>query len=166
MLVRILSRRVFTALSLLAALLALAPQDAIAGGPKYVAGISYFDPGVVGLPVHWSGGQMNYYVDQGPLSGSVTNAQATAMVDAAAAIWSAVPTAGVMLTNKGTLNEDVNGANTVAASLGQFAQPSDVTPAATNYPLAVVYDVDGSVIDTLFGTGAATLQAVRTMACS
>ena len=153
MLVRILSRRVFTALSLLAALLALAPQDAIAGGPKYVAGISYFDPGVVGLPVHWSGGQMNYYVDQGPLSGSVTNAQATAMVDAAAAIWSAVPTAGVMLTNKGTLNEDVNGANTVAASLGQFAQPSDVTPAATNYPLAVVYDVDGSVIDTLFGTG-------------
>jgi hypothetical protein len=33
-LVRILSRRVFTALSLLAALLALAPQDAVADGPS------------------------------------------------------------------------------------------------------------------------------------
>ena len=41
----------------------------------------------------------------------------------------------------------------MAASPGKFAQPSDVTPAATNYPLAVVYDADGSVIDTLFGSG-------------
>ncbi len=116
----ILSRRLFAALLLVAVLLVLAPRSAHAGGPKYVAGISYFDPGVVGQPVHWSGGQLSYYVDQGPLSGSVTNAQATTMVDAAATIWSVVPTPGVMLTNKGALNEDVNGANTVAASLGQF----------------------------------------------
>jgi hypothetical protein len=147
----IFSRHLFAGLSLAAAL--LVPQVAFAGGPKYVAGVAYFDPGVVGQPVHWPGGQVNYYVDQGPLNGTVTNAQATAMVDAAAAIWSAVPTAGVTLTNKGALNEDVHGANTVAASPGQFAQPADVTPAATTYPLAVVYDADGSVIDTLFGIG-------------
>ena len=66
---------------------------------------------VLGVPVHWAGGQVNYYVDQGPLNSSVTNQQATAMVDAAAALWSAVPTAGVTLTDMGPLNEDVNGSN-------------------------------------------------------
>ena len=79
-------------------------------GPSMLQESTTLIPRAKGQPVHWSGGQVNYYVDQGPLSGSVTNAQATAMVDAAAALWSAVPTAGVTLTNKGTLNEDVNGA--------------------------------------------------------
>jgi hypothetical protein len=125
----------------------------VAGGPKYVAGVSFFNPGVLGQPVHWAGGQVNYYVDQGPLNSGVTNQQATAMVDAAAALWSAVPTAAVTLTDKGPLNEDVSGAN-IAASSGQITQPADVTPAATNYPLAVIYDADGSVIDAVFGTGA------------
>jgi len=131
----------------------LAPLFALAGGPKFVAGTNYFDPGVVGQPVHWAGGQVNYFVDQGPLNGSVTHEQATAMVDAAAALWSAVSTAGVALTDKGTLNEDVNGANTIAAARGQFAKPADVTSSAISYPLAIVYDADGAVIDTLFGQG-------------
>ena len=148
--VRVLLRRL---LSSGAAISLLAPMAAFAGGPKYVAGTNYFNPGVVGQPVHWAGGQVNYYVDQGPLNGSVTNAQATAMVDAAAALWSAVPTAGVTLANKGTLNEDVSGANAVASVAGQFAQPADLTPSAINYPIAVVYDADGTVIDALFGTG-------------
>jgi hypothetical protein len=72
------------------------------------------------------------------------------MVDAAAALWSAVPTAGVKLTNKGPLNEDVNGANILVNASGQIAQPSDIVPAST-YPLAVIYDADGSVIDALLG---------------
>jgi hypothetical protein len=72
----------------------LTPCLAVAGGPKYVAGVSYFNSGVVGQPVHWANGQLNYYVDQGPLNSTVTNQQATAMVDAAAALWSAVATAG------------------------------------------------------------------------
>jgi IPT/TIG domain len=132
-----------------AALCAVTP--ALAGGPKYVAGTSYFNPGVVGQPVHWADGQLNYYVDQGPLNSGITNQQATAMVDAAAALWSAVPTAGVTLADKGPLNEDVNGSNTLVNSSGQFSQPADVTPSATNYPLAVIYDADGSVIDAIFG---------------
>jgi len=139
------------ALAFAFALLALAPTAARAGGPKYVAGTTFFNPGVLGQPVHWSGGQLNYYVDQGPLSSSVSNQQATAMVDAAAALWSAIPTAGVTLTNKGSLNEDVSGANIIVNSSNQITQPSDVTPSATNYPVAVVYDADGSVINTLFG---------------
>ncbi len=132
-------------------LLALAPATTLAGGPKYIAGVSFFNPGVLGQPVHWPNGQLSYYVDRGPLSDTVTNQQATAMVDAAASLWSAVPTAGVTLTDEGPLNEDVNGANILVNSTGQIAQPSDATPSATAYPLAVIYDADGSVIDAIFG---------------
>lgn len=124
-----------------------------AGGPKYVAGVSYFNPAVLGQPLHWAGGQLNYYVDQGALSATVTNAQATAMVDAAATLWSAVPTAAVKLTDMGSLNEDVNGTD-IAVMNGIITAPADVTPAATGYPVGVIYDADGSVIDALFGTGA------------
>jgi len=148
------------------ALLLTIPATAVAGGPKYVAGVSFFNPGVLGHPVHWAGGQVNYYVDRGPLNSAVTNQQATAMVDAAAALWSAVPTAGVMLTDMGLLGEDVNGTNIVVNGekftvaneqidqLGQIAAPVDVTPGAAGYPVGVIYDADGSVTDALFGTGA------------
>ena len=73
------------------------------------------------------------------------------MVDAAAALWSAVPTAAVTLTDAGPLNEDVNGSNIAVNSSGAITAPADVTPAATNYPLAVIYDADGSVINAIFG---------------
>ncbi len=146
--------------------LLLLPAAAVAGGPKDVAGVSYFNPGVVGQPVHWTNGQVNYYVDQGPLNSTVTNQQAKAMVDAAAALWSAVPTAGVTLTDKGTLNEDVSGANIYVGGAhftvtneqtnqtGVILEPTDVTPSATGYPLGVIFDADGSVIDAIYGTGA------------
>jgi hypothetical protein len=133
-----------------AVLLLLAPAVAVAGGPKYVAGVSFFDPGVLGRPIHWANGQVKYWVDRGPLSSTVTNQQATAMVDAAAALWSAVPTAGVTLTDQGALQEDVSSSN-IAAVNGQITQPADVTPAATSFPLGILYDADGSVIDALFG---------------
>jgi len=143
----------------------LAPGLAVAGGPKYVAGASYFNPGVIGQPVHWANGQLNYYVDRGPLSSTVTNAQATAMVDAAAALWSAVPMAGATLTDNGPLSEDVSGANIVVGSaaftvtgeqanqVGVITAPDDVTPAATSFPLGVIFDADGSVINAIFGAG-------------
>jgi hypothetical protein len=136
-----------------AAALFLVSAVAHAGGPKYVAGVTFFNPAALGQPVHWLGGQVNYYVDQGELNASVTNQQATAMVDAAAALWSAVPTAAVTLTDQGSLNEDVNGAN-IAVINGVITAPADVTPAARSYPLGVIYDADGSVIDALFGKGA------------
>jgi hypothetical protein len=146
--------RFFTFALAFFAMLSLAPATAVAGGPKFIAGTDYFNPGVVGQPVHWAAGRVNYYVDRGPLNGTVSHDQATEMVDDAAAMWSAVSTAGVTLTNKGTLNEDVTGANTVSTTHGQFAQPADLTLSAINYPLAVIFDTDGSVIDTLYGTGA------------
>ena len=116
-----------------------------------MAGTSFFNPAVIGQPVHWAGGQINYYVDQGPLSSFVSNQQATAMVDAAAGLWSGVSTAGVTLTDIGPLNEDISGANILVNSSGAITAPVDVSPVATNYPLAVIYDADGSVINAIFG---------------
>jgi hypothetical protein len=95
------------------AFVAVAP--AFAGGPKYVAGVSYFDPGVLGQPIVWAGGRVGYFVDQGTL-GPLSNAQAKVMVDAAAVVWNAVPTAAMQFTDAGSLAEDVNGGNVVAAS--------------------------------------------------
>ncbi|HEY1804827.1 MAG TPA: IPT/TIG domain-containing protein [Terracidiphilus sp.] len=142
-------------------LLLLLPPYAVAGGPKYIAGTSFFNPAVLGTPVHWADGQVNYFVDQGPLSSSVSNRQATAMVDASAALWSAVSTAGVTLTDEGPLNENVNGSNIQVNSSGQIAAPADVTPTATNYSLAVIFDADGSVIDAVFGAKAAQPDACQ-----
>jgi hypothetical protein len=150
---------------LLALLVLLAPALAVAGGPKFVAGTSYFNAGVVGQPVHWANGRLNYYVDQGPLNSAVTNQQATAMVDAAAALWSAVPTAGVTLTDKGSLGEVVSSNIVVSGKnfsvsgeqlnqKGVIAAPADVAPSATDFPVGVIYDADGVVIDAVFGTGA------------
>ena len=133
---------------------------AFGGGPKYVAGTSYFNPGVVGQPVHWAGGQVKYWVDQGPLNSQVTNQQATAMVDAAAALWSGVPTAGVTLTDMGPLNEDVNGGN-IAAANGTITAPADVTPGATSYAVGVIFDADGAVLDTIFGQGTSAPDACQ-----
>ncbi len=102
--------------------------------------------------MRWSGGVVHYYVDQGALSSQINNQQATAMVDSAAALWSSVPTAGILLRRSGSLNEDVSAFSVVAGNQ-VFAAPSDVTPSATSYPLAVIFDADGSVIDSLFGAG-------------
>ena len=123
-----------------------------AGGPKYVAGARYFNSSANGRPIRWASGQVNYFVDQGPLSLSVTNQQAVALVDTAAALWSAVPTAGVTLTDMGPLNEDVNGTD-IAVARSEITAPRDVTPSAAGYPVGVIFDEDGSVIDALFGAG-------------
>ena len=143
----------------LALFVLLSPAALTAGGPKWVAGPAYFDPAVVGQPVRWAGGVVNYYVDQGPLNAQITNPQVTVMVDSAAALWSSVPTAGVLLKNSGTLSEDVSSANAVAGQTAfgnaTLAAPSDVTPSATNFPVAVIYDADGSVTSSLFGAGSA-----------
>ncbi|HEX8813460.1 MAG TPA: IPT/TIG domain-containing protein, partial [Terracidiphilus sp.] len=121
-----------------------------------VAGTTFFNSNVMGQPIHWTGGKVQYYVDQGPLSSTVTNQQAVAMVDSAAALWSTVPTAGVMVTDMGSLAEDVNGSNTIGVIGGSFATtvfaaPADVTPSATGFPVAVIFDANGSILDTLFG---------------
>ena len=124
-----------------------------AGGPRIVAGSTFFDPAQKGHPVLWSGGLVRYFTDRGPLGATVSNSQANAMVAAAAAAWSNVPTAAVSIVAAGSLAEDVSGQN-VTASANGVVLPPDVQETATNIPVAVIYDADGAVIDALYGLDA------------
>ncbi len=131
----------------------LVTQIAGAGGPRFVAGSTYFDTSHQGQPVLWSAGNVTYFTDLGDLSASVKNATGVTTVAAAAAVWNTVPTAAVSITRGGSLAEDVSGSNVTATSNG-VSLPSDVQRIATSFPLGIIFDADGAVIDALFGTGA------------
>jgi hypothetical protein len=130
------------------------PVVAVAGGPKYVAGASYFEPAVKGTPLTWASGNVHYYTDQGDLSMLLPNLDAGPFVDDAFARWTAVSTAALAVTRAGELAEDVSGSNVTANSDGSLNFPSDIQPTATGVPIGVVYDRDGSVVSALLGTGA------------
>jgi hypothetical protein len=125
-----------------------------AGGPKCVAGTSYFDPTMTGQPLVWPQGQITYYTDQGDLSPILPNATANSFVANAFGQWTAVPTAALSATSGGQLAEDVNGSNITVNSDGVITGPADITPSATSKPVGVVYDYDGAVTDALLGAGA------------
>jgi len=125
-----------------------------AGGPKYIAGASYFDPSVTGQPLLWPQGAITYYTDQGDLSPVLLNASANAFVANAFSVWTAVPTAALTITSGGQLAEDVNGTNVYLNSNSTISMPADIQPSATGTPVGVVYDYDGSVTDALIGSGA------------
>ena len=83
------SRRTAAIVLAVAFVLSTGSCGALAGGPKFVAGVSFFNPGAKGQPVHWANGQVRYFVDQGPLNSQISNSDAIAMVDAAAAVFEA-----------------------------------------------------------------------------
>ena len=84
---------------------------------------------------------LNY--DGGGTLGARSKAQADAIVNAAIAMWTNVPTATITLSRGPDLPVDV----TVANYSGYLNNFSDgLSP--------VVYDTDGSIVDTLLGTGA------------
>src|ERR1700691_4709771 len=58
-----------------------------AGGPKCVAGTSYFDPTTTGQPLVWPQGLISYYTDQGDLSPILPNASANSFVASAFSVW-------------------------------------------------------------------------------
>jgi hypothetical protein len=139
--------------SIVSAMAFLGIPTAYAGGPRWVAGSSYFTPAVLGQPLVWRNGVVNYYTDLGDLSPTVTQAQANAMVAAAAALWSGIPTAGLQINAGGSLAEDVNGSNFYAGPDGAV-MPQDVQSSAIGTPLGIIYDADGSVLNALEGAGA------------
>ena len=126
-----------------------------AGGPRWVAGSSYFNTSAKGHPVVWANGQVTYYTDLGNLSATINQTQANSMVATAAAVWSSVATAAVSIQRGGSLAEDVNGTNVTAGASG-VTLPADIQPTATSVPVAVVYDADGSVINAIYGAGASS----------
>jgi hypothetical protein len=125
-----------------------------AGGPKYVAGTTYFASAVTGQPLIWAQGQVTYYTDQGDLSPVLLNADANAFVANAFSLWTAVPTAALAVTHGGQLAEDVSGSNVTRNSNGTLSMPADIQPTATTTPVGIVYDYDGSVTNALLGSGA------------
>ncbi len=125
-----------------------------AGGPKYVAGTSYFDSTMTGQPLTWPLGQIIYYTDQGDLSSIENNASANSLVANAFSQWTAVSTAALNVSSGGELAEDVSGSNVTVNSDGSISMPTDIQSSAIGTPVAVVYDDDGSVTDALMGAGA------------
>jgi hypothetical protein len=135
------------------AMLAL-PQPVRAGGPRTIAGTSYFDPAVKGNPLTWNHGVVTYYTDQGNLSPLLPGASADAFVADAFSRWTGISTAAVSAVRGGQLAEDVSGSN-VSPAGGTIILPTDIRPAATNLPVAIVYDADGAVTNALLGQGRA-----------
>ena len=74
------SKRTSNLVVLLALAFVFAVQIACAGGPRWVAGSSYFNSSVKGQPIVWANGQVSYYTDLGALSAKVSQTQANAMV--------------------------------------------------------------------------------------
>ena len=142
------------AAALIAAIILLAAEVTYAGGPEYVAGSTYFNSSLMGQPIGWSLGQVNYYTDQGDLSPILPNATANAFVADVFLQWTSVSIASVTATAAGELAEDVNGSNIAVDSNGTVTAPVDITPSATGTPVGIVYDYDGSVTSALLGAGA------------
>ena len=129
-------------------------STACAGGPRNVAGTSFFDPTATGKPIVWPLGQVTYYTDQGDLSAYLPNASANALVADAFSQWTSISTAALTATRAGQLAEDVSGANVIVNADGSISLPPDIQPTATGTPVGIVYDYDGSVTDALMGSGA------------
>jgi hypothetical protein len=125
-----------------------------AGGPRYIAGVSYFNQGTAGTPLAWAQGAINYYTDQGNLSATVSGAQADALVADAFGQWTSIPTAAVSATRAGQLAEDVSGANVYRNGDNTITMPDDILPTAVGTPVGIVYDADGAVTSALLGQGA------------
>ena len=123
------------------------------GGPKCVAGTSYFDPSTTGRGLTWPG-QITYYTDEGNLSPIMPNASANILVANAFGVWTSVSTAALAAVNAGSLAEDVNGSNVIVNGDGTISMPADIESSALGTPIGVVYDSDGSVTSALLGAGA------------
>ncbi|HTP85348.1 MAG TPA: Ig-like domain-containing protein, partial [Bryobacteraceae bacterium] len=141
-------------LALAAAIVVCLALVSRAGGPKCVAGTSYFDSTMTGQPLLWPQGLITYYTDQGDLSPVLPNDAANAFVADAFSQWTSVPTTALAASSGGQLAEDVNGTNVIANSDGTISIPADIQPSATGTPIGIVYDLDGSVTDALIGSGA------------
>ena len=124
---------------------------ALAGGPRWVTGPPFYNTS--GKPVVWAQRTLLYSTDPGNLSSSVSHAAADALVAAAAGVWNQ-PLANITLSEGAPLAEHVSSANTYLGPSG-MVWPADVDSTnAASIPISIVYDTDGSVTDTLLGSGA------------
>lgn len=117
-----------------AAALAL-PLAARAAGPLDVCN---------GAPLKYSSNSVVLNYDGGGALGPRTKAQADAIVGAAIALWTNVPTSSLVMSKGAALPVDVTAANyTTYIGSGRFTD--GLNP--------VIYDTDGSIIDLMLGVG-------------
>lgn len=129
-----------------------------AAGPRWVSSRPRFYS--EGQPVAWYRNDPTYWVDNGPLSASVSNSAAQEIVAAAASVWN-IQYSNLSLTQGGMLNEDVSSANVYLGVDGPI-WPADVD--SGNYgtkPIAVIFDADGTLTDMLLGSGASSPSSCR-----
>ena len=136
----------------------LVATSAWAGGPRYVTGPPFFHN--QGNPVSWGQNNLLYSTDPADLSASVNHAAADALVLAAASVWN-IPQSRITLGRGGSLLEHVSGANTYLGPGGMVFPPDVASSNAAAVPIAVIYDADGSVTDTLLGSGASNPLSCR-----
>src|SRR6202022_3069054 len=129
-----------------------------AGGPKRVAGTSYFNASTTGQPIVWPLGQLTYYTDQGDLSPILPASSADTLVADAFSQWTSVSTAALGATKAGHLAEDVNGSNVTRNLDGTLTIPADIQSTALTTPIGIVYDYDGAVTDAFLGSGAGNVS--------
>jgi hypothetical protein len=112
------------------------PGSAWAGGPVSAR--------TDGQPMVWDTSRpIRYQVDRGALD-RYSNQEAVSLVHSAFRTWTSVPTAQLRVEFAGSLAQDITGSN-VAAFLDNLRIGS---------PNLVLFDNDGSVIDTIMGRGA------------
>ena len=146
-------------------LLIMLVPAARAGGPRYVAGSTYFDSSVKGTPLTWAAGNVTYYTDQGDLSPILPGPAADAFVADAFTRWMSIATVALSATRAGQLAEDVSAANVTVTATG-ITSPTDILPSAISFPVAIVYDADGAVTNALLGQGREIRMHVSTMPSS
>ena len=130
----------------------------VCGWATLCDGVPYFNN--QGNAVHWNTASLLYSTDPGGLGPSVNHAAADALVQAAAGVWN-IPQASITVSQGGALAEHVSGAN-VYLGPGGMVYPADVASSNSGaIALAVVYDTDGSVTDTLLGSGASGPASCR-----
>jgi len=124
----------FYRLVVLVALSAALIQSASAGGPL---------KSLSGVPILWNtDAPVSYFIDQGDL-GPFSHDEAVQLVQDAFNAWQNVEYSSLTFENKGLLSEDVTGNN--------FFSFIPNPPAGVN---PVIFDDDGSIIQSLFGVGA------------
>lgn len=122
-----------------------------ASGPRFVTGPPFFT-GPPGAAIGWRQPTLFYYTDPADLSASVPHAQADALVAAAAGVWN-VPVASITVAQGGQLAEHADASN-VYLDVNGMVFPADIQSGnSAAVPIAVLYDTDGSVTDTLLGQG-------------
>ena len=103
------------------------------------------------MPVGWNTATpVPYYTDRGGL-GSLSNADAVALVKTLFARWADVPTATIAFSRAGATTVDIN-----ASNFGPFLGPFGGATSRTGQNV-IVFDADGAIFDTLFGVGTQVL---------